>query len=274
MSLYLNRLFSFINSQISAAIFAALIILAFIASKFLWDSEVSNHWVLTRYDCLFIFVLFIQFLFIIYKIETLEEARVICVFHIIGTIMEIFKTHIGSWEYPELSFFRIAGVPLFSGFMYSSIGSYIARCWRIYDFQLLNFPSSKWNISLCIAIYFNFFLHHFGPDIRIVLFATTLFLYRNSCVSLLNPLRTKSEPQRINVPLLLIWLSFAFIIYAAENICTYARIWVYPYQKDIWHMVSIQKMGSWYLLMIISFMLVYLVHYKKIIYVNKYKVIK
>jgi len=77
----------------------------------------------------------IQLLMLLFKLETWEEARIILIFHIVGTVMEIFKTHMGSWIYPEPSVLRIMGVPLFSGFMYACVGSYIARVWRIFDFR-------------------------------------------------------------------------------------------------------------------------------------------
>lgn len=47
----------------------------------------------------------------------------------------MFKTSAGSWIYPEPNLLRIGGVPLFSGFMYAAVGSYIARVWRIFDFR-------------------------------------------------------------------------------------------------------------------------------------------
>jgi uncharacterized membrane protein YoaT (DUF817 family) len=31
-------------------------------------------------------------------------------------------------------------VPLFTGFMYAAIGSYIARCWRLFDFRFTRHP--------------------------------------------------------------------------------------------------------------------------------------
>ncbi|MEL7453111.1 MAG: DUF817 family protein, partial [Pseudomonadota bacterium] len=52
----------------------------------------------------------------------------------------------------------------------------------------------------------------------------------------------------------------ALFIWLAENIATFARAWVYPGQSDTWHLVSLQKFGAWYLLMIISFVLVAWVH--------------
>ena len=42
----------------------------------------------------------------------------IAIFHVVGTAMEVFKTAVGSWIYPGDAFFRIGGVPLFTGFMY------------------------------------------------------------------------------------------------------------------------------------------------------------
>ena len=45
----------------------------------------------------------------------------------------------------------------------------------------------------------------------------------------------------------------------AENIGTFARAWTYPGQEDGWKMVSLAKLGSWFLLMLISFVLVALV---------------
>ena len=63
------------------------------------------------------------------------EAKVILMFHAVGTVMEIFKTSAGSWIYPEANLLRIGGVPLFTGFMYAAVGSYLARVWRLFDFR-------------------------------------------------------------------------------------------------------------------------------------------
>src|ERR1700748_2810695 len=78
--------------------------------------------------------------------------------------------------YPEYAFFRIAGVPLFSGFMYASIGSYIARCWRLFDFRFERHPP-VWALGLLsAAIYANFFAHHYVWDFRPLLFVASVAL--------------------------------------------------------------------------------------------------
>ena len=58
------------------------------------------------------------------------------------------------------------------------------------------------------------------------------------------------------MPLLIGFVLVALFIWFAENIGTLSRAWVYPNQTDGWEPVSIGKLGSWLLLMIISFVLV------------------
>jgi uncharacterized membrane protein YoaT (DUF817 family) len=74
--------------------------------------------------------------------------------------MEVFKTSVGSWIYPQASVLRIAGVPLFTGFMYASVSSYIARVWRLFDFRFTRHPPLVLTLPLTGAIYLNFFSHH------------------------------------------------------------------------------------------------------------------
>ena len=62
------------------------------------------------------------------------------------------------------------------------------------------------------------------------------------------------------MPLVIGFLLVALFIWFAENIGTFARAWSYPGQEHVWQPVSLSKLGSWYLLMIISFVLVALVH--------------
>ncbi len=51
---------------------------------------------IARYDVLVVSALAIQAAFLLLRMETLEEARVIFLFHAVGTVMEVFKTHVGS----------------------------------------------------------------------------------------------------------------------------------------------------------------------------------
>jgi uncharacterized membrane protein YoaT (DUF817 family) len=55
-------------------------------------------------------------------------------------------------------------------------------------------------------------------------------------------------------------LLVALFIWIAENLGTFAAAWVYPSQRDGWHLVPLDKLGAWYLLMLLSFVLTTLVH--------------
>ena len=195
-----------------------------------------------------------QVLLLVLRMETVSEAKVILVFHIVGTVMELFKTHVGSWTYPEANFFRIGHVPLFSGFMYASVGSFIARATRIMDMRYTRYPNKAVTAVLAVLIYVNFFTHHFIPDIRILLFILVAIAYGPTWVYY-RPYRTFHR-----MPLLLGFGLVALFIWAAENIGTFAAVWVYPNQRHGWHLVHFSKYGSWLLLMIISFILVSFVH--------------
>ncbi len=191
---------------------------------------------------------------LILRLETLGEAKVILAFHAVGTVMELFKTAHGSWFYPEPSVLRIGGVPLFSGFMYAAVGSYLARVNRIFDFRFSHYPSPFPASLLGIAIYLNFFAHHWLPDVRVALFAAMAVLFWRT--------RVWFRVWRSDrwMPLLLGWLLVALFIWLAENIATFSRAWLYPSQASGWAMVSPAKLGAWYLLMYISFILVTWVH--------------
>jgi uncharacterized membrane protein YoaT (DUF817 family) len=167
--------------------------------------------------------------------------------------MELFKTHMGSWSYPEPALIRIEGVPLFSGFMYAAVGSYLARAMRIFDMRFTNYPPLGWTIFLAIAIYANFFSHHFMPDLRWLLFAGSLLLFGRVRIYF-----TVDRNARW-MPMIVAGLLTAFFLWIAENVGTATGTWLYPGTVE-WHPVSLQKFGSWYLLLTISFVLVSLVN--------------
>lgn len=232
--------------QAWACLFAALM-LGLILATYVWYPKGAA---LARYDFLVISAVLIQALMLAFKLETWEEARVILLFHIVGTVMEVFKTSAGSWIYPEPSLLRIGGVPLFTGFMYAAVGSFMARCWRLFDFRFTRHPP-LWALSaLSLAIYVNFFTHHYVADIRIVLFAAAAVLL-GPCI-----IHYKIWQVHRPMPMLLAALLTALFIWIAENIGTFTAAWIYPNQKNGWSLVSFGKLGAWFLLMILSYTLV------------------
>ena len=236
--------------QAWACVFGALLLALLLLTHFFYPDDAALH----RYDFLTLAALAIQAGMLAFKLETWDEAKVILIFHIVGTIMELFKTAAGSWIYPEDSLLHIGSVPLFSGFMYASVGSYIARVWRIFDFRYRGYPARWATYTLAVAVYVNFFAHHWLPDMRLLLFAITIWMFRGTKIYFRNWRAHRW------MPLLIGFLLVALFIWLAENIATFANAWNYPGQEGGWQMVSLAKLGSWYLLMLISFVLVSLVH--------------
>ncbi len=236
--------------QAWACLFGGLMLALLLGTHLLWPDDAP----LARYDFLVLASIAIQALLLATKLERWDEALVILIFHAVGTAMEIFKTTQGSWIYPEESVLRIGGVPLFSGFMYACVGSYIARITRLFEVRFVNYPPIWTTWVLAVLAYANFFTHHYTIDIRNALFAFSALIFWRTWFEFTPDRR----PRRM--PMLLGALLVSLFIWFAENLGTFAAAWVYPSQRDGWHVVPLEKMGSWYLLMLLSFVLVTLVH--------------
>src|SRR5690606_1764797 len=105
----------FVLKQAWACIFGAALLAVIVAAK-LWYPDDAG---LARNDALVIAAVSIQVLMLVFRLETVREASVIVLFHVVGTVMEIFKTDMGSWIYSGEGVLHLAGVPLYSGFMYA-----------------------------------------------------------------------------------------------------------------------------------------------------------
>jgi uncharacterized membrane protein YoaT (DUF817 family) len=238
----LAELALFVVKQGWAALFGGLLLLAILGTRAVWQ----DGWPVHRYDALFLFALAVQALFLRARLETWEEARVILLFHATGTAMEWFKVQAGSWDYPEPGLFKLFEVPLFSGYMYASVGSYMARVIRIFDMRFAPCPPFAAMVALACAIYVNFFAHHFLPDIRVVLFAATLGLFRRTRIWF----RIDRDWRWMPLPVAA-FLS-ACALWLAELVGTVTRTWVYAGTGT----VSPGKLGSWYLLLFVAFVTV------------------
>lgn len=252
---FIQELWSFGIKEARACIFAGSFFVLLFASNYIPLLG------LARYDFLFLSALALQIILYLTKVETWDEIKTIFLFHVVGTALELFKTHpsVGSWSYPEEAFFKIATVPLFAGFMYAAVGSYIAQAWRLLDLKLTDFPPYTWSVLLGAAIYINFFTNHFVYDIRYILIALIFLLYFKTRIYFTTTLGTRRW-----MPLNVGFVLTAFFIWIAENISTFFGAWQYPDQIHVWNVVSANKITSWYLMVIISFIIVaYLKHYKK-----------
>lgn len=205
---------------------------------------------LPRYDLILVICLAVQWLMVKTNLETRDEVKVISLFHVIGLILEIYKVHSGSWAYPEEGYLKIAGVPLYSGFMYAAVASYITQAWRRFDLSMRPLPPGWLAIGLASAIYLNFFTHHYLYDFRWWLMGAVMAIYSfTKCSFTVNA-------NRYWMPLSVSFLLIGLFIWVAENIATYLGAWKYPDQHTQWTMVHQSKISSWFLLVIISYIVV------------------
>jgi uncharacterized membrane protein YoaT (DUF817 family) len=207
---------------------------------------------LPRYDVLLIVALLIQLVMVWTKLESLDELKAICVFHIVGFALEAFKVSsaIKSWGYPDFGYTKVLSVPLFSGFMYAAIGSYIIQAWRLFDLRIEHHPPYWMAGLISLLIYANFYTHHYIGDYRWYLAAIALGLFARTTVIF----RPYDRDRRM--PLLLAFVLIGFFIWLAENIGTFWGVWKYPNQLGAWSAVHVGKWSSWSLLVIMTFSLV------------------
>ncbi len=205
---------------------------------------------LPRYDFIFLLCLAVQWAMVRTKLESWDEVKVISLFHVIGLALEIYKVRHGSWVYPEIGYIKLFDVPLYSGFMYAAVASYITQAWRRFDLSMKPLPPSWLAIGLATAIYLNFFTHHYLVDFRWWLVAIVMIVYtRTKCSFTVGA-------SRYWMPLSISFLLIGLFIWVAENISTRLGAWKYPDQHAGWTMVHQSKISSWFLLVIISYIVV------------------
>ena len=247
--LVFKAFFDFSFKAAFAALFGILLLVAFALTAPMGSHDYYGFF---RYDYLLFYALIIQVCLLYLKLESWAEAKVIALFHLMAMVMEIFLTHpqIASWQYPQPAVFKILTVPLFAGFMYSAVGSFFARSLRLYRVSFENLPRFANMLSLAVFSYINFMSKFFIPDYRNLLFVWSVVIFW----------KTKShfevQQYKLKLPMLPILVVLAFMIWVAENISTFYKIWLYPSQVDAWHMVGWGKLGSWYLLLLLSLVLV------------------
>ncbi|CAM3827666.1 DUF817 domain-containing protein [Mesobacillus thioparans] len=205
---------------------------------------------LPRYDWLLLIFLLMQWGMLRSGLETRDELKVITLFHLIGLSLEIFKVNMGSWTYPEEAYSKLFGVPLYSGFMYASVASYLCQAWRRLRVELVDWPSFLLVVPLGAAIYLNFFTHHFWLDIRWWLSGLVMIVFWKSWVTY------EIGGIKYRMPIALSFVLIGFFIWIAENIATFFGAWQYPNQMEAWSLVHLGKVSSWLLLVIVSFLIV------------------
>jgi uncharacterized membrane protein YoaT (DUF817 family) len=118
----------------------------------------AGLWGVPRYEVLLLVAVAIQAWMLWSGRETADELKAICLFHVLGFCLEVFKTSAGirSWSYPDAAYTKVFGVPLFSGFMYAAVGSYIIQAWRLLQLRIEHHPPYWMAGLVATALYLNF----------------------------------------------------------------------------------------------------------------------
>ena len=213
-------------------------------------SRMVDHSVIPRYDFLLIVCVLAQIVLFLTGIESKREVAVIFIFHGLGVLLELHKVNVGSWSYPEEAFTKFAGVPLYSGFMYSSVASYICRAWDNFDLKIVQWSHSALAIIVGGIIYVNFFTNAFMADLRWYIIPVLFIVFWRTKVQF----NTNGIVRQM--PMLLSFVLIGFFIWLAENIATFLGAWKYAYQHEGWEAVDVSKLTSWSLLVIVSVIIV------------------
>ncbi|WP_236120956.1 DUF817 domain-containing protein [Cellulomonas palmilytica] len=240
----------FTLKQTWACLFGGLLLAVILATRLWYPDDVP----LARNDFLTLAALALQVGMLATRLETVAELRVVGVFHVVGTAMELFKTDVGSWSYAADGVLRLGAVPLFSGFMYGAVGSYLVRVMRIFDLRFARYPRRWVTALVAAAIYANFFTHHWWWDARWALVAAVVAVWAR-CV-----MHVRVLTRVVRMPVLVAFGLVSAVIWVAENLATFAGAWLYPAQAAGWHLVSPHKLVAWFLLLVISVVLVTWVH--------------
>lgn len=205
---------------------------------------------IARYDLMFVLCILIQGILLLTKLETWKDAGVVALFHVLGLAMETVKVRAGSWSYPEPSLLQIQGVPLYAGFMYGSVASFMCLAWRRLNLRAEHWPSSFSAFVTAMLVYCQFFIHGWSLWLRLAMLVGLVALFVRSKVLY------SIDGQRYWLPMPVAFGLIGLMIYGAENVGTYLGGWQYGYQVHGWQPVHIGKLLAWILLMAVSLIIV------------------
>ena len=239
----MREFWAFFVKQVQASIFAL----------FIFAMLLVSHWqhVLPRYDFMLVTCLGLQVFMWKRGLETKKEVATICIFHLVGLMLELYKVRHGSWAYPEFAYAKYAGVPFYSGFMYAGVASYIFQAYRVFDLEFTRMPK-KWLALLgVVLVYLNFFTAHWLGDNRIWLSLALVAMFAPGQSNF------TCNSKRLKMPLALSMALIGFFVWIGENICTYLGAWVYPHQVNGWHPVDASKILSWSIMVTVAFVIIW-----------------
>ncbi|MFJ5779951.1 DUF817 domain-containing protein [Streptomyces sp. NPDC093094] len=239
----LEQLVRFGLLQARCCSFAAFLLAGMAGSRLLPELPVA------RYDLVLLYGVLLTLVARRAGWETGRDTAVIAVCHVLGLLFELVKVRMGSWSYPEDALTKVAGVPLYGGFMYAAVAGYVCRARRLMLLRFTRYRAAATTL-VAAAVYLNFFTHHWMPDLRWPLTLAMIAATAGTWVGF------RVGARRYRMPLAVSFVLIGFFLWVAENAATYAGAWSYPQQLAGWQPVPLTKFGAWSLLISVTFVLV------------------
>ncbi|MEO0343657.1 MAG: DUF817 family protein [Pseudomonadota bacterium] len=227
--------------QICAAWFGIAFLVAIAGSAAIWQED----WALARNDALFgVGVALVLLVFMLGVNRGFDAVPMVFVFAL-GIGLELQKTGIGAWAYADDGTLMLGAKPLFVGFMYASVASYVIRALRLKGLQVLHLPHWGWAALGGIVLYGAYFLAlpFWG---RPVLILWAGLLYHRARVQ---------SPSGSWLPVPVALGFAALLLWVAENVGTMSGTWTYSGQSA-GELVSLSKIGAWFVLLTVIFSVV------------------
>ncbi|MBS1703211.1 MAG: DUF817 family protein [Armatimonadetes bacterium] len=239
----MREFLTFFVKQVQASVFALFIFSMLAVSQ--WQHVVP------RYDFMLAACLAMQVYMVWSKLETKKELVAVTAFHGVGLALELYKVRHGSWTYPEFAYTKFSGVPLYSGFMYASVASYVFQAYRVFGLEFTRMPRKAWALLGVGLIYINFFTAKTFGDNRIWIILALLAMFLPSQAHF------TCREGRFRMPMPVAFGLIGFFVWVGENLCTYLGAWLYPHQMDGWELVGATKIVSWSMMVMVAFVLIW-----------------
>ena len=174
-----------------------------------------------------------------------EDALPMGLVFLLGIGLELQKTRLGAWDYAEGGVLMLGAKPLFVGFMYAAVASYVIRSLRLKELTVVLLP--HWSVALGFsAVIYGAFFVNLPIWFRPILLVVAVFAFQRARVI---------APSGSWLPVPVALGLAALLLWVAENVGTFTGTWTYRGQSP-GELVTFSKIGAWFLLLNVVFWVV------------------
>ena len=227
--------------QIRAAWFGIAFLMAIVAASVIWGSD----WAVARTDALFVVGVALAGLVFALGVNRLQDALPMGIVFLLGIGLELQKTGIGAWAYADGGVLMLGEKPLFVGFMYAAVASYVIRSLRLKGLRVVRLP--HWAVALGFsAVIYGAFFVPVPVWVRPMLLLLAVLAFNRARVV---------APSGSWLPVPMALAMAALLLWVAENVGTFTGTWTYRGQGP-GELVTYSKIGAWFLLLNVVFWVV------------------